>query len=475
MRKFRYILLLLNAAIFSKNIDAQNFIYSTPAIEDSWGIIDVLEEKDGYLFTSSDYNRTNDSVFCNLVKITKNGNFVSDELLKFSAISRSEYFTNIKGQNYLTILALESDPTINQFIEINLTTKEVKSTKFNQRTEITFNDILILGDSAYVFTIFDIENQINSIVRFDRRIQKFNISTKLDLLSSDLKLNLTKDKIINKGGNGIEVLSLTLDSILKTVGDATYGSISGDILPLNNLNLYINTGGQLQDLIFSDHRDTIDFGIDLLNADLLRIKNTHYGRKGDTVDIPARTQSIASTNGGFYFGGTSNFKIWEYPYGFERSWFMIMKTDSALNLEWTKEYGGDAYYFMTGIMATSDGGGIAYGTRQDTTKGNFNRDPFMIKFDKNGMITFTKTFPQTKKMFAVYPNPASNTLNVKFEENLITKFIITNTEGKVLKEILGDQIDEKIDISNLLSGLYFISGYNKTLDLVGTQKLIVKK
>jgi len=99
----------------------------------------------------------------------------------------------------------------------------------------------------------------------------------------------------------------------------------------------------------------------------------------------------------------------------------------------------------------------------------------MIKFDKNGMITFTKTFPQTKKMFAVYPNPASNTLNVKFEENLITKFIITNTEGKVLKEILGDQIDEKMDISNLLSGVYFISGYNKNLELVGTQKLIVKK
>jgi len=54
MRKFRYILILLNATIFSKNIDAQNFIYTAPAIEDSWGIIDVLEGSDYYLFTSSD-------------------------------------------------------------------------------------------------------------------------------------------------------------------------------------------------------------------------------------------------------------------------------------------------------------------------------------------------------------------------------------------------------------------------------------
>ncbi len=473
MRKFRYILILLNATIFSKNIDAQNFIYTAPAIEDSWGIIDVLEGSDYYLFTSSDYNFIKDSSFCNLTYISKKGDLIKSELIQNrKSFSRSEFFISRANSDYLTQIGLDGNQYVAEFIETNIETRSSEIYSLESEFNTTFNDILKIADSLYFFGLHNIDAEKTVLVKVNLYSKEISYSSALDAFPGDLKLSLDSKSIILKGLSYFGIIDLNFDSVLIRINDFKFGDFSGDLYPLKSKEKYINFGGQSQDL---RNFYNVDFGLNILDKDFNILKNIILGRTGDTIDIPARTQSIASTNGGFYFGGTSNFKAWEYPYGYEPSWFMIMKTDSALNLEWTKEYGGDAYYFMTGITATSDGGGIAYGTRQDTTKGNFNRDPFMIKFDKNGMITFTKTFPQTKKTFAIYPNPASNVLNVKFKENLITKFIITNTEGKVLKEILRDQIDEKMDISNLLSGVYFISGYNKNLELIGTQKLIVKK
>lgn len=464
---------MLNATIFSKNIDAQNFIYTAPAIEDSWGIIDVLEGSDYYLFTSSDYNFIKDSSFCNLTYISKKGDLIKSELIQNSkSFSRSEFFISRANSDYLTQIGLDGNQYVAEFIETNIESKSSEIYSLESEFNTTFNDLLKLSDSLYIFGLYNYNTEIIKLVKINLNSRIVSYSPALDAFPLDLKISLNSKSIILKGLSYFGIIDLNFDSVLIRINDFKFGDFSGDLYPLKSKEKYINFGGQSQDL---RNFYNVDFGLNILDKDFSILKNIAFGRKGDTIDIPARTQSIVSTNGGFYFGGTSNFKAWEYPYGYEPSWFMIMKTDSALNLEWTKEYGGDAYYFMTGIIATSDGGGIAYGTRQDTTKGNFNRDPFMIKFDKNGMITFTKTFPQTKKTFAIYPNPASNVLNVKFEENLITKFIITNTEGKVLKEILGDQIEEKIDISNLLSGVYFISGYNKNLELVGTQKLIVKK
>ncbi|MBK9631770.1 MAG: hypothetical protein IPO62_11995 [Saprospiraceae bacterium] len=304
------IVFLMFAPLF---LFSQDFIYNSPAAEDSWGIISVIETPYHYLITNSDYNLTKDSVFCKLSKVSKKGQWISDEYFVYSAISRSEFFTKINNIDYLTILALEKDPSINQFVEINLETKNIQIFPLNQHIDITANDILIVGDTAYIFAYYDTKNQMPRLLKIDRRNGVVQYSRILKAAPSDIKFALNNQNVLVKGGHDIDVFNFNLDTIIKSYLNPFYGSIVGDIKPLPHKNYYINSGGQNQDVNNFDHLDTIDLGLCILDSNLNVIKNIVFGRKGDTVDIPARTQSIADTEGGFYFGGTSNFKIWEYP------------------------------------------------------------------------------------------------------------------------------------------------------------------
>lgn len=55
----------------------------------------------------------------------------------------------------MTILALDKDPNINQFVEINLDTRETQLFPLNQRIDISANDILNIGDTGYLFAYYD--------------------------------------------------------------------------------------------------------------------------------------------------------------------------------------------------------------------------------------------------------------------------------------------------------------------------------
>ncbi|MBL0235413.1 MAG: T9SS type A sorting domain-containing protein [Saprospiraceae bacterium] len=461
-----------------KFIFSQSFIYNSPAAEDSWGIISVLELPNHYLITNSDYNLTRDSVYCKMSKVSKAGKWISDEYFVYSAISRSEFFTKINQQNYLTILALDKDPSINQFVEINLETRETQLFPLNQRIDISANDILNIGDTAYLFAYYDTKNQLPRLLKVNRNNGQLKYSRILQAAPSDIKFTLDGKHILVKGLGDIDIFNFNLDTILVSYFSQYYGDLVGDIKPLPNKNKYINSGGQLQDVYHFDHQDTVDLGICLLDSNLNVIENYTFGRTGDTVDIPARTQSIADTEGGFYFGGTSNFKVWTYPYGFEPSWYMIIKTDSTLNVKWKREFGGDAYYFMTGIIGTSDGGCLAYGTRQDTAKGNHNRDGFMIKYDKDGLVTFTKTIPSgVKKNLIVYPNPASSHITIKGIDDLNHYNIKIYNDAGIQQNgftIQNNKDSVVINVSDWSRGIYIISMYNKNGILMASEKILVK-
>ena len=59
-------------------------------------------------------------------------------------------------------------------------------------------------------------------------------------------------------------------------------------------------------------------------------------------------------------------------------------------------------------------------------------------------------------MYALYPNPAYNKINIRLPENNVSKITITNINGQILKSVILNQ-KNTIDISDLPSGIFFMN------------------
>lgn len=63
----------------------------------------------------------------------------------------------------------------------------------------------------------------------------------------------------------------------------------------------------------------------------------------------------------------------------------------------------------------------------------------------------------------MYPNPATNQLNLVFDKNSIGTIIINDALGKVVYSYLinNPNLEFQIDISNFTNGIYYVSYRNK--------------
>jgi hypothetical protein len=166
----------------------------------------------------------------------------------------------------------------------------------------------------------------------------------------------------------------------------------------------------------------------------------------DTVDFPALWGGIDFKNkDSIFIGGTRD--IWVGFYNRWPSWFIILQTDSLLNIRWERFYGGDAYYMMGKLIATNDGGCIVAGTRYDymnTTE--LETDIIVLKLNGDGLITSNQGKPSIEMHEAiVYPNPGNAEIVVRiavqYKQSVFELFDIngrhilkqdfTGTQGKV--------------------------------------------
>jgi len=168
----------------------------------------------------------------------------------------------------------------------------------------------------------------------------------------------------------------------------------------------------------------------------------------DTIDFPAFWGGIDFKNkDSIFIGGTRNIAITGNYYTRWPSWFVILQTDSLLNIRWERFYGGDAYYMMGKLIATNDGGCIVAGTRYDymnTTE--LETDIIVLKLNHDGLITSNQGKPSIEMHEAiVYPNPGDKEIVVRiavqYKHSVFELFDIngrhilkqnfTGTQGKV--------------------------------------------
>ena len=230
---------------------------------------------------------------------------------------------------------------------------------------------------------------------------------------------------------------ILVDSILNLVS-TEQGRIPHDMNGSYGVKWDTDTSFYLAADYFS-HRDTDhDIGF-LYQHNPFDTTGFIFNNRGslDTNDYPAFWGALDYQNkDSIFIGGTKNINIFNLNFSNTPSWYTILQTDSMLNIRWEHFYGGDAYYNMTKLIATSDGGCIMAGTRFDYISHPWvhERDIYILKVNAEGLITSTNDQPASIVHDAiVYPNPGKNVLKVQVAvqhpENI---FRLYNMSGKLV-------------------------------------------
>ncbi len=178
----------------------------------------------------------------------------------------------------------------------------------------------------------------------------------------------------------------------------------------------------------------------------------------DTVDFPAFFGALDYTNkDSIYIGGIKNMVLYDPWFGKQPSWYVLLQTDSMLNIRWERFYGGDACYNMTKLIATSDGGCIMAGTRFDFKEHPMvrERDIYILKVNSEGLITSNGKVSSIVHEAIVYPNPGKEYLKVRVgvqhKQSTVKLFDIT---GRMILKNTIEGTSAIINTQFLKSGTY---------------------
>jgi len=243
---------------------------------------------------------------------------------------------------------------------------------------------------------------------------------------------------------------MTLDSVFNIVGIDSIPNRVFNCMTVkkNNDSSYFLTGNK------SDNGSK-NYAIMALNENNDCNKISIIGNN-DTIDFAGMVQSMDFIYPDKIFvGGTSNFSLGGV-FSQQNSWYALSNFDSALNLNWTRYYGGDAYYQLQSVVATQDGGAMLDGTKYDYPTQSYQLDIYLVKVNEDGVLTNNDHILQPPVHDAiVYPNPGSGYLIIESGSQISgAEFRMTSTDGK---QVLAKTLYERkttMDTQFLPPGIY---------------------
>lgn len=286
------------------------------------------------------------------------------------------------------------------------------------------------------------------------------------------RLLIDEDEYIMRG-NRLRRLD-TAFNLLEVMPRTPFGfSQQGDMIELSD-STYLITGKKTFAYNAENRRQ---FGIGILSDELEELDSLLFGPGGDTIDYPGANRSISKAlDGNFFFAGTSNMQIIPSPYGTIPSWFYVAKIEPDLTMLWNKTYGGDAYYNMFGMLATSDGGCLMYGFKHDYENEPNLLQLYVLKVNEDGDIITSTTHPLTHEPICrFYPNPFSDMLQLEFFDPAAvskTNLFIYDSAGRLLITQGNLAADQIINTSSLAKGVYFAKLVDDNGRCLFTKKLV---
>ena len=200
-----------------------------------------------------------------------------------------------------------------------------------------------------------------------------------------------------------------------------------------------------------------DMMVSVIDTNFNILYQQEFGK--DTIyDYPGLYNGVSVNGDNVYIGGTTNISISNLYVGTgQPSWFYLIKMDKNQNVLWEKRYGGDTYYLLNSIYATSDGGCIMAGTRKNSDVTVDNTDIYLLKVDSGGFYCWEKEIKFPKEMAKIFPNPFNNNINIELPKTL--KFADVYMFDILGKQVLKSTISDTKTILNtagLPNGIYII-------------------
>jgi len=377
--------------------------------------------------------------------------------------------------------------------------------------KVSFSKILSLNNKRIVFGAFtDFSQRKLFFIEFDsewNEIVKKTINIPPDRNLADFRLIIDSDSNLVFTGSTLDYINnypnnfnlkydLLGDSIVSFFNNSNYHPISYCIQESFDNTKYYNIianfhsngySGILQlnktfdtigyyifsrDLFYTysslPYKDSLILlvGINTINNHKLELcVSNEYGNINQTLSFekepimkehPALIHPLSKINNHIYLGSTSNFDDLNVYYSQFDSWFHLIKLDTSLTVIWEKWYGGDAYYFLNSVLATSDGGCLLVGTKYPHGSPSLIRYSHFVKVDANGDVMWTQDIKMPELSYKVYPNPTQSVFNIENSELNIIQIELYDISGRYLtskSDCSNSTIS--IDLSPFSNGIYF--------------------
>ena len=184
---------------------------------------------------------------------------------------------------------------------------------------------------------------------------------------------------------------------------------------------------------------------------------------GSGNDFPRRNNQTVTSDGGYILSGntTSNDGDVSGNQGDNDAW--VVKLSNLGIIQWQKCLGGSGNEFAYSVQQTSDGGyiliGVTLSNDGDVSGNHGGQDAWVVKLSSNlGLEELSYD-----NLVTLYPNPVTNVLNVKIENNFENlNYRLIDVEGKIINQGLINENITSINVEHLSKGIYFIKVSDNT-------------
>lgn len=149
----------------------------------------------------------------------------------------------------------------------------------------------------------------------------------------------------------------------------------------------------------------------LYGTGAIQWQKTYGGTDGEEDALVEQT-----SDGGYIVAA----RTWSFGAGYVDIWFL--KLDANGNVVWERTYGGDNWDEVDTIRQTSDNGYIIAGYTVSFGPGSSDRNAWLIKLDKNGFLSWQKTYGGHTN----YESSSAHSLDLTNDGNFI---VAGNTEA----------------------------------------------
>lgn len=296
----------------------------------------------------------------------------------------------------------------------------------------------------------------------------------LDIITGSIKKPHIESELYLRGQQYLRKVNESME-LLEDIPIPFQLRQEGDIRPFND-STFIISGKKTIDNFPNEPSSFREIGLGLVSYDFEEGNFVTFGKTNDTVDFPAFLRSIDIVEDNkVYCGGTANYIPSPPVLQHVPSWFVLSQFDENLSPLWEKYYGGDAYYVMYGLDATSDNGCLMYGFKHDYRNEPDIAQLYILKVDTEGNITSSTTIPYFENKFKIYPNPFSERIQIETDFDFTRSGLlleVSDESGRVLlsKSISGE--GESINTRHLSEGTYFCTLRDKYGRVVKSRKVM---